>query len=71
MVDLSGAGDDFVCSSSPAVEQAVRSLAQDIQQPKRWSRQLFVEDVQYKVLLIVQFVGLELLREGTRPCDRE
>mmetsp|Transcript_7458 Transcript_7458/g.22047 ORF Transcript_7458/g.22047 Transcript_7458/m.22047 type:complete len:298 (-) Transcript_7458:423-1316(-) len=40
--------DDFVCSSSPAVEQAVRSLAQDIQQPKRWSRQLFVEDVQYK-----------------------
>lgn len=46
---VSGAGDEFVCSSSPAVEQAVRSLALDIQQPRRWTRQLFTNNVQYKV----------------------
>lgn len=43
------AGDEFVCQSSPAVEQAVRSLAKDIEVPKRWTRQLFVNEVKYSV----------------------
>lgn len=36
-----------MCQSSPAVEQAVRALAKDLEQPQRWTKQLFVDDVQY------------------------
>jgi hypothetical protein len=38
-----------VCTSSPAVEQTIRSLARDIQRPRSWTRSLFCEDVQYVV----------------------
>lgn len=40
--------DDFVCTSSPAVEQTVRSLARDLVR-QGWTRSLFARDVSYRV----------------------
>ena len=40
--------DDFVCTSSPAVEQTVRSLAKDLVR-RSWTPSLFTRDVRYKV----------------------
>jgi hypothetical protein len=40
--------DDFECTSSPAVEQTVRSMAQDLLRV-RYSKRLFQTDVQYQV----------------------
>ncbi len=40
--------DDFVCTSSPAVEQTVRSLARDLVR-RSWTFSLFTRDVSYKV----------------------
>ncbi len=40
--------DDFVCTSSPAVEQTVRSLARDLVR-QGWTRSLFARDVAYRV----------------------
>ncbi len=40
--------DDFVCTSSPAVEQTVRSLARDLVR-RSWTPSLFTRDVRYKV----------------------
>ena len=40
--------DDFVCTSSPAVEQTVRSLARDLVRQK-WTPSLFTRDVVYQV----------------------
>lgn len=40
--------DDFVCTSSPAVEQTVRSLAKDLVR-RSWTFSLFTRDVWYKV----------------------
>jgi len=40
--------DDFVCTSSPAVEQTVRSLANDLVR-RSWTFSLFTRDVSYRV----------------------
>jgi hypothetical protein len=40
--------DDFVCTSSPAVEQTVRALARDLVRQK-WTPGLFTRDVVYQV----------------------
>ena len=40
--------DDFVCTSSPAVEQTLRSLAKDLVR-RRWTPVLFARDVKYRV----------------------
>lgn len=40
--------DDFVCTSSPAVEQTVRSLARDLVR-RSWTPSLFTRDVRYTV----------------------
>lgn len=39
--------DEFVCTSSPAVEQTVRSLARDLVR-RSWTPSLFTRDVTYK-----------------------
>jgi hypothetical protein len=40
---------DFVCTSSPAVEQTVRALARDLLRQTTWTSSLFTEKVSYKV----------------------
>ena len=40
--------DDFVCTSSPAVEQTLRSLAKDLVR-RKWTAILFAKDVKYRV----------------------
>jgi hypothetical protein len=40
--------DDFVCTSSPAVEQTVRALARDLCR-QSWTASLFTRDVTYSV----------------------
>ena len=41
--------DDFVCTSSPAVEQNLRSLSRDLTRLNTWTISLFAKDVQYQV----------------------
>ena len=41
--------DDFVCTSSPAVEQTVRALARDLTRLRTWTLSLFAKDVRYQV----------------------
>ena len=41
--------DDFVCTSSPAVEQNLRALSRDLTRLNTWTISLFAKDVQYQV----------------------
>lgn len=41
--------DDFVCTSSPAVEQTLRALARDLTRISTWTPSLFSDEVRYKV----------------------
>lgn len=41
--------DDFVCTSSPAVEQNLRALARDVVRTSTWTADLFADEVRYKV----------------------
>ncbi len=45
--------DDFVCTSSPAVEQNLRALARDVVRTSTWTSDLFADEVRYKVRLSV------------------
>lgn len=56
--------DDFVCTSSPAVEQNLRALARDVVRTSTWTSDLFADEVRYKVRL------QQLLRESAlyEPC---
>ncbi|KAA6428517.1 MAG: hypothetical protein FRX49_01393 [Trebouxia sp. A1-2] len=40
--------DDFVCTSSPAVEQNLRALARDVVRTSTWTSDLFADEVRYK-----------------------
>lgn len=40
--------DDFVCTSSPAVEQNLRALARDVVRTSTWTADLFADEVRYK-----------------------
>lgn len=42
--------DDFVCTSSPSVEETIKAFAVDLQRPGRWTLSRFPEDVVYKAL---------------------
>ncbi|KAL6780762.1 CGL52 [Auxenochlorella protothecoides x Auxenochlorella symbiontica] len=47
--NLAACCDDFVCTSSPAVENSVRTLARDIQRADgSWTRRILAPDVVYK-----------------------
>ena len=49
--------DDFVCNSSPAVENTIRAFAKDLQRCNgTWTRSLLARTVEYKVCL------------GWQPC---
>ena len=41
--------DDFVCTSSPAVERNLRALARDVVRTSTWTADLFADEVRYKV----------------------
>ena len=41
--------DDFVCTSSPAVERNLRALARDVARTSTWTTDLFAAEVRYKV----------------------
>ena len=41
--------DEFVCTSSPSIELAVRSFAKDIERAKSWTYSLFASKVVYTV----------------------
>lgn len=40
--------DDFVCTSSPAVERNLRALARDVGRTSTWTTDLFADEVRYK-----------------------
>ncbi|KAL3155619.1 hypothetical protein ABBQ38_010872 [Trebouxia sp. C0009 RCD-2024] len=40
--------DDFVCTSSPAVERNLRALARDVARTSTWTTDLFADEVRYK-----------------------
>lgn len=42
--------NDFVCTSSPLVEETIKAFGVDIQRPGKWTLSRFAEDVLYKVL---------------------
>ena len=53
--------DDFVCTSSPAVERNLRALARDVARTSTWTEDLFAKEVRYKVsagskLLLVKLI---------------
>ncbi len=41
--------DEFVCTSSPAVEQNLRALARDVVRISTWTASLFADEVRYQV----------------------
>lgn len=41
--------DDFICTSSPLVEQTVKALARDLLRQRTWTSSLFSPSVEYKV----------------------
>lgn len=41
--------DDFVCTSSPLVEQTVKALARDLLRQRTWTSSLFSPSVEYRV----------------------
>lgn len=43
--------DDFVCTSSPAVERNLRALARDVVRTSTWTADLFADEVRYKVCI--------------------
>ncbi len=43
--------DDFVCTSSPAVEQNVKALARDLLRLNTYTGSLYVKGIKYKVQL--------------------
>lgn len=42
--------DDFICTSSPAVEQTVKAFAVDLLKATKWTLSRFAQDVEYKVM---------------------
>lgn len=44
--------NDFVCTSSPSVEETIKAFAVDLQRPGRWTMSRFPEDVIYRVSLL-------------------
>ena len=44
--------DEFVCTSSPAVERNLRALARDVVRTSTWTTDLFADEVRYKVKLV-------------------
>lgn len=47
--------NDFVCNSSPLVEETVKMFAVDLQRPGRWTLNRFPENVIYQVTLSHSF----------------
>lgn len=60
--------DDFVCTTSPQVEQNVRALARDLQRPKSWTKSLFSRDVSYQGFLR-SFKGWDRYKRHTFIAD--
>lgn len=52
--------NDFVCYSSPLVEETVKMFAVDLQRPGRWTLNRFPENVIYQVTLSHSFPTNEL-----------
>ncbi|KAK9823104.1 hypothetical protein WJX72_000285 [[Myrmecia] bisecta] len=59
---------EFVCTSSPAVEQTVRALARDLTRLNTWTTSLFQKDVEYKDPLR-SFRGVEKYKRLNYPYD--
>jgi len=42
--------NNFICTSSPLVEESIKAFAVDLQRPGRWTTSRFPDDITYKVL---------------------
>jgi hypothetical protein len=59
--------DDFVCTSSPAVEQTVRSLAKDLERcDGKWTTKLFARNVKYQVRV---WCGVVVVAASARAAE--
>jgi len=60
--------DDFICTSSPQIEQNVKSLARDVTRLSTWTSSLFRKDVLYRDAFL-SFRGLEKHKRIMFPKD--
>lgn len=60
--------DDFVCTSSPQIEQNVKALARDVTRLSTWTSSLFRKDVLYKDAFL-SFRGIDKHKRITFPKD--